>query len=197
MSWLRESCFPKPGKDHIYSESMKNVYVFPALKEPASSRRENCFPALVKAVSWRRKNLFANAGEKSHSLNLKEECVGFPGAGESCVPAPGKLFPGAGGSYVPAPGKLFPGAGNRSHSFGAKENYNTEDPKQAIDKYACLKIHITSQISATADSKWLLFLFARTASARKHLSRGFAVDKCWFADIHAAMTGYMKAFMLG
>ena len=54
----------------------------------------------------------------------------FPG--ESCDPAPGKLFPGAedrshsfsieekmsgfpgaGGSCVPAPGNLFPGAGER------------------------------------------------------------------------------------
>ena len=55
---------------------------------------------------------------------------GFPGAGESCAPAPGKLFagvaerlhsfsveekcvgfPGAGGRCVPAPGNLFPGTG--------------------------------------------------------------------------------------
>ena len=36
----------------------------------------------------------------------EERCVGFPGAGESCAPAPAKLFPGA---------------GERSHSFSIEE----------------------------------------------------------------------------
>ena len=73
----------------------------------------SCVPALGK--------LFPGAGAKSHSRTLEEKCVGFPGAGGSCVlcPGAGKLFPGAksvgfpgaGGSCVPAPGKLFPGAG--------------------------------------------------------------------------------------
>ena len=37
----------------------------------------------------------------------EERCVGFPRAGESCAPAPGKLF----GS-----------AGERSHSFSVEKN---------------------------------------------------------------------------
>ena len=74
-------------------------------------------------------DLFSTSNIRSTS---EERCVGFTGAGESCAPAPGKLFPGArershsfsvekkclgfpgaGGSCVPAPGKLFPGAGER------------------------------------------------------------------------------------
>ena len=49
----------------------------------------------------------SGAGEKSHSFNMEEKCLGFPGAGESCVPAPGKLFPGA---------------GKKSHSFTIEKN---------------------------------------------------------------------------
>ena len=85
-----------------------------------------------KVVSWRRESLLSGAGERSVRRRLaslldqnqifsmnnirstsEERCVGIPGAGESCAPAPGKLFPGAGGSCVPALGKLFPGAGER------------------------------------------------------------------------------------
>ena len=102
-------------------------------------------------MSWRRESLLSGAGERSARRRLasllgqkpicstsnirstsEEKRVGFPGAGESCAPAPGKLFagagershsftieekcvgfPGAGGSCVPAPGKLFPGAEER------------------------------------------------------------------------------------
>ena len=82
-----------------------------------SRRRGKLSPGAEKAVS-------------RHRVNIEEKCVGFPGAGGSCAPAPGKLFPGAGershysftieekyvsfpgagGSCVSAPGKLFPGA---------------------------------------------------------------------------------------
>ena len=45
-------------------------------------------------------------GGKSHTFTVEEKYVGFPGAG---------------GSRVPAPGKLFPSAGERSHSLTIKE----------------------------------------------------------------------------
>ena len=66
-------------------------------------------------MSWRRESLLSGAGERSpgagwlslidqkpicSTSNIRstseERCVGFPGAGESCVLAPGELFPGAG-----------------------------------------------------------------------------------------------------
>ena len=73
------------------------------------------FSAPKKVVSWRRESLLSGAGERSARRRLasllgqkqkilstsnirstsEERCVGFPGAGESCVLAPGKLFPGA------------------------------------------------------------------------------------------------------
>ena len=45
-------------------------------------------PGAGKAVSRRR--------GKVTFIQYRKKCVGFPGAGGSCVPAPGKLFPGAG-----------------------------------------------------------------------------------------------------
>ena len=65
-----------------------------------SRRRGELSPGAEKAVSRRR-------------VNIEDKCVGFPGAGRSCAPAPGKLFPGAVESCVPAPGKLFTGVGER------------------------------------------------------------------------------------
>ena len=70
----------------------------------------------------RRLGKLSPGAEKAVSRNrvtVEEKCVGFPGAGGSCVPAPGKLFPGAGGKAVsrrrescfPASGKGQPGAG--------------------------------------------------------------------------------------
>ena len=73
------------------------------------------FSAPKKVVSRRRESLLSGAGERSARRRLasllgqkqkifsasnirstsEERCVGFPGAGGSCVPAPGKLFPGA------------------------------------------------------------------------------------------------------
>ena len=38
--------------------------------------------------SRRRGKLCPGAGKKSHSFTIEETCVGFPGAGGSCVPAP-------------------------------------------------------------------------------------------------------------
>ena len=73
------------------------------------------FRCTKKVVSWRRESLLSGAGERSARRRLasllgqkpicsasnirstsEERCVGFPGAGESCVLAPGELFPGAG-----------------------------------------------------------------------------------------------------
>ena len=76
-------------------------------------------------MSRRRESLLSGAGERSARRRLasllgqkpicstsnirstsEERCVGFPGAGESCAPAPGQLFAGA---------------GERSHSFTFEE----------------------------------------------------------------------------
>ena len=73
------------------------------------------FSVPKKVVSWRRESLLSGAGERSARRRLaslidqkpicstsnirstsEERCVSFPGAGESCVLAPGELFPGAG-----------------------------------------------------------------------------------------------------
>ena len=75
---------------------------FAGLGEAVSRCRESCFSAPRKALSRCR-------GE----LTFMRKTLGLPGAGGSCVPAPGKLFPGAVESCVPAPGKLFPGVGKR------------------------------------------------------------------------------------
>ena len=103
------------------------------------------FSAPKKVVPRRRESLLSSTGERSARRRLasllgqtqicstsnirstsEERCVGFPGAGESCAPAPGKLFTSSGershsfsieekclGKSVPAPGKLFPGAEER------------------------------------------------------------------------------------
>ena len=88
---------------------------------------EKCagFPAPGEAVSRRRKVLERGSGEVSEQGC--RESVSFPGARGSAEKAVSRRrvnieekcvgFPGAGGSCAPAPGKLFPGAGERSHSF--------------------------------------------------------------------------------
>ena len=52
-----------------------------------SRRRGKLFPGAERAASRRR-------------VNIEEKCVGFPGAGGSCAPAPGKLFPDAGEGHI-------------------------------------------------------------------------------------------------
>ena len=52
-----------------------------------SRRWRKLCPGAGKAVSRR---------ARSHSFSVEEKNAGFPGAGGSCVPAPGKLFPAPG-----------------------------------------------------------------------------------------------------
>ena len=80
-----------------------------------SRRRGKLCPGAGKAVSRR--------WGKVTFIHCREKCVGFPGAGGSCVPAPESSGASVGfpGNCVPAPRKLFPGAGERSHSFSVEE----------------------------------------------------------------------------
>ena len=95
-------------------------------EKPGSRRRGKVtfihYRRTISRFSWRWGKLCPGAGkavsrrERSHSFSVEEKRVGFPGAGGSCNPAPGKLLlapRGAGESCVPAPGKLFLGVGER------------------------------------------------------------------------------------
>ena len=62
-----------------------------------SRRRGKLCPGAGKVVSRR-------PGKRTFIHYRRKNYISFPGAGGSCVPAPGKLFPGAGESCVPAPG---------------------------------------------------------------------------------------------
>ena len=59
--------------------------------------------------SRRRGKLCPGAGKKSHSFAIEEKCVGFPGAGGSCVPAPessgARFWRGSECRFFPAPGE--------------------------------------------------------------------------------------------
>ena len=95
---VEEKCvgFPGAGGSCVLCPGKKKMSVFPAPGEAVSHRRESCFLAPGEAVSRRRGKLTF--------IQYRKQMLGFPGAGGSCVPAPGKLFPGAVESCVPASG---------------------------------------------------------------------------------------------
>ena len=97
---------PAPGKP--FEAPGTGTFIQYRRKIVVSRRRASLFPAPGKGqpgAGWlvylvKNKYIFSTSNIRSTS---KERCVGFTGAGESCVLAPVKLFPGA--------GEDWPGAG--------------------------------------------------------------------------------------
>ena len=101
MSGRREIVSRCEKKSHFFLSKKKKCR-FPG---PGGS----CVPAAGKVFSGAKKKLCPDDGASLDSISV-EKNVRFPAPGEA---APGKLFPGAAESCVPAPGKPFPVVGEK------------------------------------------------------------------------------------